>query len=114
MTVYVFLVLQELSTIVGFVIVAIAYGRWLRRQRPDRTDNSGPDGWRYLFWTAILGFSLAISLPTAVHYERAESLHGFRFFRSLVFRIAICTPDVAVPLSLIGSVAIYARRRRDT
>jgi hypothetical protein len=112
LTVHVFLVLQEISTIVGFVIVAIVYVHWLHSRGRSRTDNSDPDGWRYLFWAVIIGLSFAISLPTAIYYERATPLPGFRFFLSLVFRIAIYTPDVLVPLSLIGTAVIYERRPR--
>ena len=112
MTVHTFLVLQELSTLFGFAIVVFVYGRWLRRQPPAPAGSADPDTWRYLFWTAILGLSLAFSVPTAAHYEREASLHGFRLFRSLVFRIAIYTPRAAVPLALIGTTIIYAQHRR--
>ncbi len=109
-----FLLFQELSTVVGFLIVALIYGRWLRRPRESRAADSEPDGWRYLFWAAIVGLALVISFPAAIHYVTATSLHGFLFYRSIVFRVAIYSSRVAVPLSLIGSALIYAERGRKT
>jgi Domain of unknown function (DUF4184) len=109
-TVYMFLLLQELSTVVGFVIVAAAHWMWLRRQRPDPSADS--DTWRYLLWIAIVAISLLISLPAAAHYAESASYHGFLFFRSLLFRIAIYAPAVAVPLSLLATTVLYARRDR--
>ena len=112
--VHMFLLLQELSTLAGFVIVVIVYGRWLRRQRPSRSASSESDGWRYFFWAAILGLALVISLPTAVHYAIAESRHGFLFLRSVLFQGAIYSARIVVPLSLICTTVIYARHRRRT
>jgi hypothetical protein len=109
-----FLLLQEFSTIAGFVIVVVAYGRWLRRQRPNRAANSEGDGWRYFFWAAVIGLALVISLPTAVDYAIAESRHGFLFLRSVLFQGALYSARIIVPLSLIGTAVIYARRRRET
>ena len=109
-TVYMFLVLQEVSTVVGFAIVALVYWRWLRRQSPVTSSES--DRWRYLFGGAIVGLTVAISFPLAVHDASAAALHGFLFCRSVVFRVAIYSPAVAVPLGLIGASVIYARRSR--
>ena len=113
-TVQMFLLLQEFSTIAGFAIVIVVYWRWLRRQPPSRVAGLESDGWRYLFWTAIIGVALAISLPAAVHYATAASLHGFLFYRSIVFLTAIYSSPVAVTLGLIGTAVIYTRRRRVT
>jgi Domain of unknown function (DUF4184) len=112
MTVCVYLALQELSTVIGFVIVVIAYARWLRRQPVDRSKASEPDRWRYLLWAAIVIVSLLISLPPAL--RTASLLHGFLFYRSLAFQTAIHSPDAAIPLSLLATTIIYARRHRKT
>ena len=62
-TVCMFLLLQELSTLVGFAIVALTYWLWLRRQQVSSSVAPGSDRWRYLFWLGILMLSLVISLP---------------------------------------------------
>ncbi|HXA10028.1 MAG TPA: DUF4184 family protein [Chthoniobacterales bacterium] len=111
-TICVYLALQELSTVVGFVIVAIAYARWLRRQPVDRSKASESDRWRYLLWAAIVIVSLMISLPPALRI--ASEFHGFLFYRSLAFQTAIDSPDIAIPLSLLVTTVIYAHRHRRT
>jgi hypothetical protein len=110
-TICVYLALQEISTVIGFVIVLIAYGRWLRRQ-PARAADTESDGWRYLLWAAVAIVALLVSLPPAL--RMASLLHGFLFYRSLAFRTAIYLPAVAIPLSLLATSVIYARRHRET
>jgi hypothetical protein len=109
-TVYVFLVLQELSTLVGFAIVVLAYWRWLRRQRTTETSES--DLWRYLFWPSLLILSVIITLPGAIHYAEAAGHHDFRYVRSILFREAIYAPLVIVPVSLAITSIIYFRHLR--
>ncbi len=107
-----FLLLQEFSTIAGFVVVVVVYRRWLHRQRPSHVTSTESDGWRYLFWAIIIGLALIIPFPAAVRYAMAVPLHGFLFYRSIVFRTAIYSSGLAVLLGLIGTAAIYARRPR--
>jgi hypothetical protein len=111
-TIYVFLLLQELSTIVGFAIIVFTYWLWLRRHPVSLSAESGSDGWRYLFWLAILGASLVISLPAAADYATSASLHDVRFVRSVLFRTALYSSAIAVPLGLAATSIIYARRDR--
>ena len=111
-TFHVALLLQHLSTIVGFAIILVVYERWLRRHRSGKVADPESDTWRYLFWFAILALAFAISLPAAIHYATAASFHGLLFIDSVIFRVAIYAPRVAVPLALIGSAIIYARRPR--
>jgi hypothetical protein len=105
-----FLFLQELSTIVGFAIVVFTYCLWLRRHPVSPSGQSGSDGWRYLFWLAILGPSFLISLPAAAGYATSASLHDVRFVRSILFRTALYSSAIAVPLGLAATSIIYARR----
>ncbi len=111
-TIHVYLLLQHLSTIVGFAIILVVYKRWLRRHRPRKVSSLESDTWRYLFWFAILALALAISLPAAICYATAASFHGLLFIDSVIFRVAIYAPRVAVPLTLVGTSVIYARRPR--
>ena len=112
--VQVYLVLQEVSTVVGFVIVAIAYRMWLRRQPTPQADDSQSEVWRYLFWVAIAVASFLFGYPAAAAYANSVSAHGFLFLRSIVFRTAVYAPQVAVPLSLIAAAIIYAQRQRSS
>ena len=110
----VYLVLQEVSTVVGFAILAVAYWRWLGRQPSKGADDSQSDGWRYLFWGAVATMSLLFGYPAAARYAEAASAHGFLFFRCILFRTAVYAPQIAVPLSLVATAVIYARRQRPT
>lgn len=111
-TVYMFLFLQELSTTVGFAIVAFTYWLWLRRQRASPSVAPGSDGWRYLLWFAILGLSFLISLPAAISSTASESLRDLQFIRSILFCTAIYASAITVFLSLVATSIIYARRAR--
>ncbi|MDQ3116800.1 MAG: DUF4184 family protein [Verrucomicrobiota bacterium] len=108
----VYLVLQEMSTVLGFAIVVIAYWRWLRRQPAPRADESQSEAWRYFFWLAIAGASLLFGYPAAAAYANSVSAHGFLFLRSILFRTAVYAPQIAVPLTLVATAIIYAQRKR--
>jgi len=112
LTVHVYLVLQEASTAVGFVIIALTYWLWLRRRPANPSTANETDRWRYLFWLAIIALSLVIALPAAVHYATSASLHDFRFIRSIVFRTAIYSSALALPVGLVATSIIYVRRDR--
>ena len=111
-TVHVYLVLQEASTVIGFAIVALAYWLWLRRQPVSSSADSGSDRWRYLLWGAIVIITLVVTVPFA--YRVASLSRGFLLYRSLVFRTAIYSPVVAIPLSLIATTGIYLSGSRST
>ena len=108
----VYLVLQEVSTVLGFAIVAIAYWRWLRRQPDPQPEAAQSETWRYLFWITIAVASLLFGYPAAAAYANSVSAHGFLFLRSILFRTAVYAPQVAVPLSLVAAAIIYAQRKR--
>jgi Domain of unknown function (DUF4184) len=112
LTVHVYLVLQEGSTVVGFLIIVLAYWLWLRHRPARSSATAETDGWRYLFWLVIIALALVISVPAAVHYATSASLHDFRFGSSIVFRLALYSSDAALLLSLIGASVIFARRPR--
>ncbi|MDQ3200430.1 MAG: DUF4184 family protein [Verrucomicrobiota bacterium] len=111
-TIHVFLVLQELSTLVGLVIIVFAYGFWLRRQGLCSMPDSEPDGWRYLFWTVIAVVALIVSLPLALQDASSFPPLSFPFFRSILFRGAVYGSMVVVPLSLAGTAMVYGCRPR--
>lgn len=113
-TVCMFLLLQELSTVVGFATVALAYWLWLRRQQVSSSVAPGSDRWRYLFWLGILMLSLVISLPAAASYATSASLPEVPFVRSILFHTATYSSAIALPLGLVATTIIYARRGRPT
>jgi len=111
-TIRVFLLLQELSTVVGFVIVIIAYWRWLKRQPLASSASAEPDSWRYLLWGGVILFSFAVGFPAGVHYAMGTQLRGFLFFRSVCFSTAVYSTSLFLPLLAIGTSLAYARRPR--
>ena len=113
-TVHMFLVLQELSTVVGFAILVIAYWRWLRTGRARFVADSASDRWRYLFWGSILLLSFGLAMPAAVHFATVAALRDVPFVRSIIFRTAIYSSAIALPLTLFGTSVVYARRERPT
>lgn len=109
---HVYLALQESSTLIGFLILVIAYWLWLRRQGKPLLAFFASDLWRWLFWILITLVSFAIAAPAAYHFANSTSLHDFLYGRSVVFHMVLNACDVGVPLALIGSAIIYARRAR--
>jgi hypothetical protein len=109
---HVYLALQEASTIVGLLIVVIAYWLWLRRQGKPIVAFSTADRWRYLFWASIAAVSFGIGIPLAYHFASLTPLNDFLYGRAIAFRTALYSADAGVPLILIGSTIIYARRSR--
>lgn len=103
-------VLQVLSTLAGFAIVAAAYFLWLRRERRRLFADGESDAWRYLFWLVIALVSLLVALPLALHF--AANRQGVMFVRAVMFRTALYAPDIGIPLSLLAVSIIYTRRRR--
>ncbi len=111
-TTHVYLALQEVSTILGFVILVIAYGIWLRRHGKPLIAWLASDLWRYLFWLTIAVISFAFALPAAWRFANSTSLHDFLYGRSVIFHFVLNAADIGVPLALIVSAIIYARRPR--
>ena len=106
-----FLFLQELSTLVGFIIVALAYWFWLRRQQVNSQS----------LRVRRLALSVVDRHPDALVSYRASrrdllcdsaALPDFPFVRSILFRTATCSSAIAIPLSLVASGIIYVRRHR--
>lgn len=110
-TTHVYLALQEASTIIGFLIIAIAYCMWIYRQRRPLVAFSAADRWRYLFWIAIAMVSFSIGIPAAYHFANSTALQDFLYGRSIAFHIALYASDIGVPLALVGSATIYALSR---
>lgn len=111
-TIYAFLVLQELSTIIGFAVIVLVYWSWLRRHPAPAVRPAESDRWRYFFWLSILGLAFLIALPIAVHFATSAALRDVLFVRSIVFRTAIYSSEIAIPLALLGARVVYARRNR--
>src|SRR5262245_62076853 len=74
--VHVYLVLQEISTVVGFAIIVVAYCLWLRQRAATEPSVVESDKWRYLFWCALLLVSFAICVPWAFQYAIHAKLRG--------------------------------------
>ncbi len=111
--IFMYLLMQELSTLVGFAILLLAYRSWLRRQPAlDHLPDADSNRMRYVFWIVLLGLSLAVSFPPAVQFASSTHLQGFLFGRCVVFRTAIYSHALVVPIVLLGTSILYRRRDR--
>lgn len=108
--VYLPLFLQFLCTVLGFIVVVVAYLLWLRHQRRAVTTSGERDGWRYLFWLGVA--VAAVILGIALAFVSARGKHGYLLGRAIMFRTAVYGSDVAVPLGVIGALIIARGRRR--
>ena len=101
--------LQYLSTLVGAVIVALAYSRWLGRLPTREVAEKESDTWRYLLGFGICALALLIAVPAAVHFARPKQ--GGLFVRAVMFRTATFAPEIAIPCGLLAASVAYLRRR---
>ncbi len=106
--IYLPLFLQVLSTFVGFAILVVAHFLWLRRQPAEVEADSENDAWRYAFWAAVIVAAALLGMLLA--YDSASSRHGFLLARAIMFRTSVFGTDVGVPLAVIASLIVYARR----
>jgi len=110
--VHVYLLLQEISTVVGLTIIVLAYWLWLRQRPVTESSPLESEAWRYLFWSTVIIVSFAICVPEAVGYAIHENRHGLSFARTICFQTAITFTALAPLLIIIGSGLIYVRRPR--
>lgn len=101
-------VLQQLSTIAGCVILVVTYLFWLRRLESYNLTEPANDSWRYILWIAIIVIASLIAIPMAT--RTAGSFHGYAAFRVFVFRAGVYFISAAVPLMILVSSIVYARR----
>ncbi len=104
--------LQHLSTLVGAIILCLAYFGWLSKQPRKVHDDHHGDRMRY---RAILGgvvFSVAVALPTA--HAAATDPEG-EFHRSLfVFKVAVFSASIFAALLVAFSAYYFYSRRNVT
>jgi len=107
-----YVVLQQLSTVVGVTVLVAAYCSWLRLHRGSATDPStgADDRWRYLLLVAVVALALVIAVPRAVVI--ASRFEGYPAFRVLVFRITVDTTSAFLTLLTLSSLVLYAVRRK--
>jgi len=105
--------LQQLSTLVGTVILVAAYCSWLHGHRSSATNPStdADDRWRYFLLVAVAALALIIAAPPAV--QSAARFEGYPAVRVFVFRIAVYTTAAFFPLLTLSSLVLYAARRED-
>ncbi|HEY6367991.1 MAG TPA: DUF4184 family protein [Candidatus Binatia bacterium] len=106
-----YVILQQLSTVIGATILVAAYCSWLRLYRGSATDPStgADDRWRYLFLVVVVALALVIAVPRAV--QVASRFEGYPALRVLVFRITVDTTSAFLTLLTLSSLVLYAVRR---
>lgn len=105
-------VLQQLSTVVGAMGLAVLYFRW-RRRRPSPPPGEGADlfdGWRYAVILSIAALALVIAAPAA--HAFASDFNGLTALRALIFRTTVYFGGIFLPLLIVASVALHAVRKR--
>ena len=102
-------VLQQLSTLLGGLGLALLYVRWLRRQpRPTAPEpDSLPDRWRYILLATLVVAALAISVPSAVRL--ASHYQGYLAIRVFLFRSAVYSAAAFVPMLILSALALHWR-----
>jgi hypothetical protein len=99
--------LQQFSTIAGAAILLVAYLNWIHHQ-PTHPVLTTAERWRYLLWAAVIVVALLLALFLAAHVARA--FEGYLAFRVFVFRAGVYFLSIALPLIILASIIIYARR----
>lgn len=101
-TLRVFEVLQHSSTIIGLIIVVVAYVGWLRgADRGTATPSALSDGWRYGILASLAGISLALSIPVA-RAVSATSAGPVNVALFLVRYVICATTIFVVTLSVVS------------
>ena len=93
------LVLQEVSTVVGFAHPPVAYGSGCAATRSRELDTFRAETWRYLFWVAITAAAFVVGYLAAVGLRARGVIPWVLFFRIVIFRRCRSTHADGVPLS---------------
>jgi hypothetical protein len=118
----IFKILQHLSTLVGLVLIAGAYGYWYRRAAPimDRTYPVFPETGRRNLLAAMAGtVAVACISYAALRLEAPQSFGGFRYFVAQICLTAIvCSILVIIVYAAwwhgwIGKGRARKRRNKD-
>src|SRR5262249_54923394 len=83
----VFYWLQHFSTLVGMLVLLIAYESWTERATVQAKESAGRDGWRILLLGALAIFSTVLAFPIA--YADASVFHGDYASRLFLFRMIV-------------------------
>lgn len=103
--------LQQASTVGAGLGLVILYCLWLRRQpaASPATNRFSRDGWRYLLLAALALISFSAGAPAAsrmaAHYD------GFMAIRVFVFRTAVYSAAVFMPLCALSACILHAIHR---
>jgi hypothetical protein len=104
-------VIQALSSVLGFVIVILAYRKWIRgRDISPHAQPQSDDRWRYQLLTAIASASIIVAAPFAYHASAASvALHGRTNAVLFVIRLLIYSTTAFVSLLCLASIAVARR-----
>lgn len=98
--------LQQLSTLVGAVVLAVAYWLWLRGRLASRSGARDGDGLRYAL---LVGTTMiALTVASFLAYQAAKETWGIYAFRVFMFHLAIDATIIFVPLFVFSALVFYA------
>lgn len=105
----VYYILQQASTLIGFLIVMVAAMRVCSRFSPEISQRRG-DLLRYCFWMALVAVSILFSVPFAIQY--ASRFEGLLQFRSFVFQLGILSGAIFAALTLTSLMIVSLKAEK--
>ena len=105
----VYYLLQQVSTVMGLIIVVIFAFRVFSRLSPVGGHDRG-DLVRYVFWMTLVVLSICLAVPFAVSY--AAHVDGLLQFRTIVFQTGIRAGAIFATLSLVSLAIVSLREKR--
>jgi len=102
--------LQHASTLVGLIVVVVAYVTWLKRVEVSRiTPRLSGNRWRYTLLLALLAGSVILAAMVSYEISRAS---GKANVAVMVIRLVICATSIfAIALSVV-SLLVWGRGRK--
>ncbi|MEO6847047.1 MAG: DUF4184 family protein, partial [Chthoniobacterales bacterium] len=97
--------LQLGSTVVGGLIVVVAYWLWFRKHRVTFYPSRISDYWHYLFWAVLFIIPIFFSIPRGLRMARI--FDGYFAIRVFFFHFFLVYLSTFAPILLVASLICY-------